>query len=121
MEDKVDQQIDIDTVKEIFKGMVRPQKRGIKMSTIISSVAKYYGIKSSEIKGTSRKTDIAQARHIAIYLIKTILDAPYMEIAREFGRDHSTIMASVRKGSKLIESDTRYSKTVHELTRSITK
>ena len=121
MTGKVNEQIDIDTVKEIFKGMIKPQKRGIKMSTIISTVAKYYGVKSSDIKGTSRKTDIAQARHIAIYLIKTILDAPYMEIAREFDRDHSTIMASVRKIARLIESDTNYSKTVHELTRELTK
>ena len=120
-EEEVPDEIDLDSVKEIFKDLVKPQKRGIKMSTIINTVAKYYKVKAADIKGTSRKTEIAQARHIAIYLIRTILDSSFMEIAKEFGRDHSTIISSVRKIEKLVETDMNYSKTVHELTREITK
>jgi chromosomal replication initiator protein len=113
--------MDLSDVEEIFKGLVKKGKKGVTINSIISTVAKYYKVKASDIKGKSRSKEIVMARHISIYLIRTLLDESLINIAKEFGRDHTTIMASVKKISKLNESDVKYSKAIHELIRTITK
>ena len=68
---------------------------------IIQSVSGYYKISKAEIVGKSRKKEIALARHMAIWLVRKILDLPYAEIGRIFGnRDHSTIMNSIESTDK---------------------
>ena len=36
-------------------------------------------------------TDVSRARHLAMYLLHTKLSLPFSEIARQFGRDRTTI------------------------------
>ncbi|OCN03956.1 chromosomal replication initiator protein DnaA [Erysipelotrichaceae bacterium MTC7] len=65
---------------------------------IKKEVCNYYNITLKQIESKSRTADIANARHIAIYLIRELLDVPFKKIGSEFGnRDHSTIMTSYDK------------------------
>lgn len=73
---------------------------------IISVVADYYSVSIEQIKGKGRKAQITLARHIAIYLIRELLDLPYVEIGTLFsGRDHSTIIYSIENISNLLKTD----------------
>ena len=63
---------------------------------IISKVAASYGLTAADIKSSKRTKDIAYARHICIYIIRTITDMSLPAIGRIFGRDHSTVMASIQ-------------------------
>lgn len=65
---------------------------------IIATVAEVYGFTPKEIKGKKRYPRIAEARHLCIYLCRTLLGITYMEIGRIFGgKDHSTIVYSLKK------------------------
>lgn len=65
---------------------------------IISTVAELYGFTSKEIKGKKRYPRIAEARHLCMYLCRNLLGITFMEIGRIFGgKDHSTIVYSIKK------------------------
>ena len=64
---------------------------------IISTVSKNYGVAVEDIKSKKKTDNIANARHIAIYLIRNITDLSLKEIGKIFDRDHSTVLSSLNK------------------------
>jgi len=77
------------------------KKRSIPPKKVIEKVAKYYGLSIDDLLGTSRVKDIKNARQIAMYLLNEELNLSTVQIGREFGKDHTTIMHGVKivKGS----------------------
>jgi len=65
-------------------------------------VADYHSISSAELRGNSRKKEIAQARHIAVYLTREMTGLSLPRIGDAFGRDHSTIINSCDKVTKML-------------------
>src|SRR3990167_1467981 len=60
---------------------------------IIKAVGLYYNIRPSEIKGPSRKEDVAHARQVCMYFIRSLLGLNFDEIAFILKKkDHTTIM-----------------------------
>jgi len=71
---------------------------------IKEEIASCYNIKRHEMESSSRKREITQARHIAIYLAREMTNHSFPAIGREFGnRDHSTIMHSYMKVKSMLE------------------
>lgn len=65
---------------------------------IIATVAQHYGFSVKDIKGSKRYPRIVEARHLSIYLCRSLLGETYVEIGRIFGgKDHSTIVHSIKK------------------------
>lgn len=111
--------IQISEITEIFQGMVTNKKRGLTVNKIILAVGKYYNIPVFEIKGKSRKSEIMNARHISIYLIKTLLDLSVINIGKEFARDHSTILSSINKIKNNLKENNNLSKAIYEIRKII--
>lgn len=61
---------------------------------VIAKVADKYGISVADIKSRKKTKEIANARHICIYIIKRMTTLSYPAIGDLFERDHSTIMSS---------------------------
>jgi len=100
------ERIDITFAKEIFKEnpIVVKQEDELTPKRIKNAVCEYYGLTRTQIESKSRTKNIANARHIAIYLCRTHLEMPFAKIGFEFGnRDHSTIMSSYEKMMKLLK------------------
>lgn len=70
-------------------------------SEMINLVSDYFQISKEEICGSCRKKEPKTARQIAMYLSREILGCGLSAIAKEFDRDHSTVLHACRK----IESD----------------
>ena len=84
--------------------MVIPQDDELTPKKIKKAVCEYYGLTVTQIESKSRTKNIANARHIAVYLCRKHLEMPFVKIGFEFGnRDHSTIMASYEKMVKLLK------------------
>jgi chromosomal replication initiator protein len=80
------------------------QRPRLTIQHIKEEVASRYNLKRQEIESSSRKKEITQARHIAIYLSREMTDRSFPAIGREFGdRDHSTIMHSYVKVKSMLE------------------
>ncbi len=95
---------------------VRTEKQKISEQKIINVVADYYSLTPSQLVGNSRQGQIALARHISMYLIRTMLDVPYTKIGATFGgKDHSTVMNGVMKVDKELKTNTSLAEAINEL------
>ena len=71
---------------------------------IKEEVAARFNLKRQALEGLSRKKEISQARHIAIYLAREMTDHSFPAIGREFGnRDHTTAMHSYVRVQAMLE------------------
>ena len=109
--------ISLDVALKAFKGMdsLKPGEE-LTLEKIKNVVADYYGLTRQQIISKSRTSNIANARHIAIYLCRKHLDLPFTKIGEGFGkRDHSTIMSSYDKVSKLLQTNESYQLAIKEI------
>jgi len=83
----------------------------ITIESIQKLVADYFSISPDKIMSNSRRKEVAVARHIAIYLCKKLTDSSLKTIGLHFGgRDHSTVIHSLRTVEKKYLKDTTLSK-----------
>lgn len=83
---------------------------------IIMLVGECYGFSANDIISESRQQQLVLARQIAMYLCRELLGYSYPAIGRLFGgRDHTTVLHSVKKITLLQDSDRVIHTMVHEL------
>ena len=66
-------------------------------SLIISQVCKFYSIDESVLRGTLKNKGTAEARQVAIYLIRKLTNLSTPDIGKELNKDHSTVLYSIKK------------------------
>jgi chromosomal replication initiator protein len=75
---------------------------------IIERVARYFNTSPQALTGPSRVKQIAEARHMAMYLLREDAQLPLKAIGRALGnRDHSTVIHGCRKASTWLNDNTR--------------
>ncbi len=73
---------------------------------ILQEVARFYGVSVSEIVAGGRSRSIIGARHMAMFLARTMTVRSSTHIGGVMGgRDHSTILSAYRKIARLIRGD----------------
>jgi len=119
--DIMDDDITVDTVKNRLKDMFKGERDLIPTTdTIIEETAKYYVQTPEDIKGQSRTSDTALARQIAMYLIRKLTNLSLKDIGSVFdGRDHSTVLTSVRKVERKIREEYDFSNIIRDITSNI--
>ena len=116
--------ITMEVATEAIQGLVatKDDKARLSESYIVATVADYYSLTPSQLTGKIRTSQIALARHIAMYLVKTLLQLPFTKIGQYFGgRDHATAMKAVEKVEKSLKIDPDMRKAVDELKGKLTK
>jgi len=114
--------VTLEFAREAFKDQVELGKNELTIKTIKKVVSDYYNLTVKQLISKARTSNIANARHICMYLCKKLLDTPYEEIGREFGgKDHSTVMSACRKIDDLVKTDTLYQKAVKEIEDKLNK
>ena len=87
---------------------------------VISQVCKFYSIEESVIRGTLKKKNIAEARQIAMYLIRRMTNLSLKEIGKEFeGRDHTTVLHSIERIEDLSKNDPEKAEIIKDITANI--
>jgi chromosomal replication initiator protein len=82
------------------------KKKGVQPQHVIAAISQYFNIPSKELMEKGRKKEIAYARHLAMYLLRSELNISYPSIGNQFGgRDHTTALHAFEKISKDIEKD----------------
>ena len=101
---------------EAFKDQIKDGKNELAISTVRKAVCDYYNLTKQQITSANRTKSISNARQIAMYLCRKLLDATYDDIGQEFGgRDHSTVMSSIASVEKKIKTDPLYLKAINEI------
>ena len=110
--------IDMTTALEALQNLIdiKDTKQKLSEQKIINVVADYYNLTPSELTGPSRESKVTLPRHIAMYLIRTLLDVPFTKIGYIFGgKDHSTVMSGVNKVEKSLKVNSNLQAAVSEL------
>ncbi len=102
---------------------VIPLNRGERpapVEQIQARVAAEFDISPAELLGSSRAARPVRARQVAIFLTRELTDLSLPQIGRLFGgRDHSTILSSVRRIEAGVAEDSTFAGRVAELRVSL--
>jgi chromosomal replication initiator protein len=87
---------------------------------IQQQVAERFGISRAELIGSSRAATPLRARQVAIYLTRELTDLSLPQIGRLYGgRDHTTVLNSLRRIEARLGEDQALSEKVRELRTAI--
>jgi chromosomal replication initiator protein len=96
-----------EVVEKTLSGMLQssPQKK-ITVDQILKCVAAIFGVRVSDIRGSTRTKEIAFARQVAMYLAKELINESLMKLASSFGgKTHSTLLHAWKKVSEQVPQD----------------
>ena len=92
----------------------------IDILSIQKGVAAHFQIKMSELMGNIRQKKFVQARHIAMYLAKEMLNLQIIDISESFGKkDHTTALHAISKIKELIEKDNELKRNINAIRKKI--
>ncbi len=115
--------IDLNFALEAFSDSYNQptQKKELTVSNIKKCVADYYNLTVAQINSKSRTSSIIVARHIAMYLVRELIeDISFIQIGHEFGgRDHSTVMKACHKVQQKLDKDMNYRQAIQEIKKKL--
>ena len=88
----------LENVSRIISDMIHTEGSALPTpNLIITQVCKFYNLDESVLRGTLKTKGTAEARQIAMYLIRQLTKMSLPDIGKEFDRDHSTVLYGIRK------------------------
>ena len=113
------QQITVSLVQSLIAELADVQEeRPISITEIERVVADRYKLKGALLRSKKRNKDIAHARHVAMYLVRTLTNASLPQIGKSFGdRDHTSVLHACNKIKGMVEDDWRFKEEVEQLIR----
>ncbi len=115
------QKITMDLTKSCISELLGgAEPTSVTVEKIFGAVYKKYNIKKEEIIGSRRTKEVAAARHIAIYLVRTVTEMSLPNIGKIFNRDHSTVMSSVETVEKRLRNDALLNVEIHDMIKEVT-
>ena len=120
--DLMNDSITVSSVSKAIKDMFK-EKTGEYMPTsdlIIDETAKYYSLTSEDLKGQRRTRNTALARQISMFLIRKLTNLSLKDIGDLYeGRDHTTVLSSIRRIETEIKSSADFNQTIRDITANI--
>jgi chromosomal replication initiator protein len=108
--------ISIDLVKSILKETSRPEINRISIDKIIEKVSEFYKVPVNSIREKNRMKEVAFCRQVAIYIAKSVTNNSLKTIGLNFGgRDHSTVVHSIKSVDKLRKKDSSIDKDINTI------
>ncbi len=113
-------EMDTDTLMRALHELLRDKDSFMPSpDAIIEETSKCYGIEVSDIMSASRTKEIATARQVAMYIIRSITQLSLPEIGRIFGRDHTTVLHSIEKVEGLIKTDRETAENIRDIKSNV--
>lgn len=92
----------------------------VSLGAITAAVARYFRMKSSELRSSSRKQNFVRARSLAMLLARQMTGKSMHQIGDHFGgRDHTTVLHAIRKTQSLLENDADLRRASDEVTERL--
>jgi chromosomal replication initiator protein len=108
--------INIDVAKEVLKNIIKPKEELISIDAIQKVVATTFNIKIPDLKMKRKYKGLVIPRQVAMYLSRKLTDASLLEIGDKFGgKDHSTVLYSIKKVEEKISKEPAFKETIENL------
>jgi chromosomal replication initiator protein len=99
--------------REPIKPVASPER-------IQEGIAAAWRVRPEALSAKTRTRTVTEARHVAMYAMRKMLEMPLSEIGACFGgRDHSTVLYSIRKVERRIELDPAFRDRVRDVMQEI--
>lgn len=110
--------LDLPNVSRAIDDMFKSEGNALPTpSLIISQVCKFYSVDENVLRGTLKNKGVAEARQMAMYLIRKLTNLSLPDIGKEFAKDHSTVLYAIRKVEVALKNG---DKTIQENIQTIT-
>ena len=103
---------DIDRIADEFFDTAH---KVVRPATIMAVVEEFYHVSHDDLISKKRSKDIAFPRHVAAYLTNTMCDMSLKAVGTMLGRDHSTVISSIKVIMKKEKEDTRFREELEQL------
>ncbi len=110
---------DIDTVIREFDSKKKSPEDHVKK--VFSLIEEKFSVTEEDLKSPKRSANIAQARHIAVFLLHRAADLSFSRIAASLNRDHTTILASNANIEDKIKKDPAFDNEISEYLNQLKK
>ncbi|MBQ1747388.1 MAG: chromosomal replication initiator protein DnaA, partial [Bacteroidales bacterium] len=108
--------ISIELAREVTGNLVGEESYSITMDAVQKTVCDYFGITREDMLSQSRKRQLVQARQIAMYMSRTLINCSLSTIGEELGgRDHATVMHACSTVADLIATDKQFKQYVNDI------
>lgn len=115
------QPITLELVQKVLIRKTEEQKKPIDFTMIVNIVSKHFNYSLHDLQSKNRNKELAQVRHIVIFLMKKFTNKSLRDIGLFLGgRDHSTIVHACNKIEQAIAYDEHFAQKVRLLERDIT-
>jgi len=105
-------------IAEVIPGVRAQQPTSVE--EIQQRVAERFGVSRAELVGSSRAATPLRARQVAIFLTRDLTDLSLPQIGRLYGgRDHSTVLNSLRRIEAGLDDDPELAEKIRELRGAI--
>ncbi len=89
-------------------------------SLIIGQVCKFYSVEETVLRGSHKTKGVAEARQVAMYLVRKLTNLSLPDIGKEFGKDHSTVLYNIRRVEvALKEGNSEMQNNIRDITANI--
>ncbi|MFC1601766.1 chromosomal replication initiator protein DnaA [Candidatus Sumerlaeota bacterium] len=113
--------IDMELTKEVMGHLLADgPEQVLNGDVILQVVCDYFQVRPQDIIGSARQKKFTVPRHVAMYMIRQLIDMPYKDIGAQFGgRDHSSVMHASAKVKKDLQTDPNMQNSINFLMRKI--
>lgn len=112
----VDMELARECIAELLDGA---EPVTVTVDKIFNSIYKKYNIKREDIISKNRTKDIANARHITVYIIRTVTEMSLPNIGKLIDRDHSTVLSSLEAVEKRMAQNPVFRAEMEEMVKEI--
>lgn len=114
------EELTIESARKIVQQRVPENSSLLNIEAIQQEVARSFELSPELLVSKTRKQEVAQARQIAMFLVKRLTQYPLTVIGLHFGkRDHSTVIHAVRTVEDKCRRDREFARKVDTLIDSI--
>ena len=113
--------ISLPLAQEVLPNLGERDKPVVTIEIILKHVASHYSLKVSELKARNNRPAVVLPRQIAMYLARTLTGASFPEIARKFGKHHSTVLYAYDKVESKCKKDANFNTFIDGFVQSISK
>lgn len=111
-----------DQVAEVIADICGGQEtRQIGVEEIKRAVAEHYDLDVQILAGKKRTARVAEARQVAMFLVRTLTDLSLVEVAAVFAKDHGTVIYAVKKVKKRCDDSASFKSTVELIKRRLVR
>ncbi len=109
-------QITVELAEKITEKIVGEQQSEVTIDKVQKVVCDYFNITRDELLSKTRKRQIVQARQIAMYMSRTLINCSLSTIGAEIGgKDHATVLHACTTVSDLMSTDKSFKQYVTDI------